>query len=224
MFFLPALRSGLDWTYLQNVWDRWQALNVGLLALVSSIYFYRGSQQVSESARASKFIAAKSLALHKLPYVIKFLQNSVLKLSEFNNGSIYLEKDGVSFEQLDLSSLHDCIVYSKDASTQNHFSFLISELQVFNSRLELYTDEGFQKKLLLDRLSHENMMFKAATIKSLIDQSFNFCRENNSSLSDEVTYDEIENACRALDICNQSFEYKDYFKRNLPIKKYYDNP
>ena len=43
MFIVPFQQSQGNWEYVQNVWDRWQGLNVGVLALVSSIIFFKAS-------------------------------------------------------------------------------------------------------------------------------------------------------------------------------------
>lgn len=33
----PWIQSGWDWDNVQDIWDRWQSLNVGMLAFISSI-------------------------------------------------------------------------------------------------------------------------------------------------------------------------------------------
>jgi len=74
MVLLPAIRSGGDLTYVMSVWDRWQAFNVGVMALSASVitFYYRSWRRWEE--RNIKAKGARALLAHSLPKVIKYCE------------------------------------------------------------------------------------------------------------------------------------------------------
>jgi hypothetical protein len=48
MLIWPWIAGCGDWGYVQNVWNRWQSLNVGMLAFISSITAFNISRYNAE--------------------------------------------------------------------------------------------------------------------------------------------------------------------------------
>ena len=79
MFIVPFQQSQGNWEYVQNVWDRWQGLNVGVLALVSSIIFFKASFYKVEQERKQNFIAARAFLPEVFSELIYYCADSTMK-------------------------------------------------------------------------------------------------------------------------------------------------
>ena len=60
MLIYPWFAGGFAWSHVQDVWERWQSLNVGMLAFLSSIVALNISRIKEEKQREREFIASKA--------------------------------------------------------------------------------------------------------------------------------------------------------------------
>ncbi|MEW8626991.1 MAG: hypothetical protein AB2551_14655 [Candidatus Thiodiazotropha sp.] len=74
MFIIPLVDNALNWGGIQNVWDRWQSLNVGMLAFISSITAFNISRFNANKQRERDFLAAKAFLPDALSELIDYFE------------------------------------------------------------------------------------------------------------------------------------------------------
>ena len=60
MLLYPWIDGNFYWSHVQDIWDRWQSLNVGVLAFISSIIAFNISRFNANKQREREFTAAKA--------------------------------------------------------------------------------------------------------------------------------------------------------------------
>jgi len=76
MLIHPWIDGGMKWSHVQEVWDRWQALNVGILAFVSSIIAFSIAKYNANEQRAREFTASKAFLPSTLSSLIAYYKAS----------------------------------------------------------------------------------------------------------------------------------------------------
>ena len=60
MIVWPWIAGRGNWGHVQDVWDRWQSLNVGLMAFIASVAAFNIARYNADRQRARDFLAAKA--------------------------------------------------------------------------------------------------------------------------------------------------------------------
>jgi hypothetical protein len=76
MLVWPWISGCGDWGYVQGVWDRWQSLNVGMLALVSSITAFNISRYNAAKQRQRDLLAPKAFLPAALSELVSYFKAS----------------------------------------------------------------------------------------------------------------------------------------------------
>lgn len=74
MFIYPWLNLGWSWGLVEDVWDRWQGLNVGMLAFISSVTAFNIGRYNAEKQREREFMASKAFLPDALSGLTSYLQ------------------------------------------------------------------------------------------------------------------------------------------------------
>src|SRR5690606_2761353 len=77
IFFMvvwPVVESGFDWGHVQKVWHSWQALNVGMIALVSSVFALYSAHYNTRQQRKREHAAAVAFLPRALSELIGYFE------------------------------------------------------------------------------------------------------------------------------------------------------
>lgn len=217
--FLGPLLINPEWVYLQNVWERWQSLNVGVLAFVSSVLLYKATKYNAEQTRLRHFNAAKAVlpaVLVELSVYIKDSVNSLDKLWEARIFDDIASHEGfeVTHPELpfeSLKALKECISLA-DQNVGNYLSRVISNLQVIDMRLATMCRMCKGKQHITPTPeSIEVMLIVAAKSYSLVSNLFEYSRNRSEFPSDNLTIEDYEKAYMGLNVdVSQAFsKYND---------------
>lgn len=135
----PLLISKGSLDYILGVWYRWQGINVGVLALLTSLMAFKVTKYREEEQRKRNFKASKAFLPHELDRLIDYFEKCAKalvpahKIASTKSGLIKTpqcpEKPN-SYKEV----FADCIRFS-DPEVAEPLSYIIGELQVHNSRL-----------------------------------------------------------------------------------------
>lgn len=196
MFIIPIFTTGGNWQKIQNIWDRWQSLNVGMLALSSSLIALFITQYKEEKQRNRNFVAEKSFLPNALSDLSDYLAESGTIIKDraeksFRNRQAYLltpgteEVPGVKKLQLpkievpnypeqSIVVFKECIRYA-EPEVGDYISDILKKLQIHNSRTK-----GMNNELLQRYEYYESCLYSAAKIKALINNIFDYARNEGS--------------------------------------------
>jgi len=139
--FIGPLITKPEWGYLQSVWDRWQSLNVGILALLSSVLVFKATKYHSEQVRERQYKAARALLPDALKQLDSYCKEATSTLIGLWNDCIQANQIEDNFETSHLSIpqnvmavFKECISYA-DEEFGAHLARVLANLQVFDTRL-----------------------------------------------------------------------------------------
>ena len=61
MALLPWINQEFKWAGVQDVWDRWQTFNAGVLAFFASVIAFNIARYTDNQKRQRQFVAARSI-------------------------------------------------------------------------------------------------------------------------------------------------------------------
>ena len=114
MFIYPWFDNDTGWVHVQNVWGRWQGINVGMLAFVSSITAFNIARYNANKQREREFLAAKAFLPHALSELTEYLNSCASILQEAWNAT---EENRLGPQELELPESYktvfsNCIKYA----------------------------------------------------------------------------------------------------------------
>jgi hypothetical protein len=136
MFVYPWVHSHGDWTHVQSVWDKWQSLNVGMLAFLSSVIAFNISRFNANKQRERDFLASKAFLPAALSELTAYFKSSA---SILVNGWESIEGPRPEIEAPKLpddykSIFGQCIRYASP-DVGDYLSRILVRLQVHSARL-----------------------------------------------------------------------------------------
>lgn len=206
-FMLIAPLLTRDWTYIQEVWDRWQALNVGVLAFASSIIAFNISKYRENEQRERRFIAARAFLPHALSELTSYCESSSTLLREawnvlVNTGESRtplksrLPKLPESYKE----TFSRCI---SDASPDvaDYMASILVKLQVHNSRLEnLRRSFGVDGFTVWNERTIMIYLYGLGELHALISRLFDYARGEKDFDDSRLLWKDYYNTYCCLDI------------------------
>ncbi|MBR9755301.1 hypothetical protein H2O77_13880 [Cobetia sp. 4B] len=185
-----------DWVYVQSVWDRWQGLNVGVLAFSSSYIIYLSTKYREEKQRKREFEATKAYLSEALSELLDYYEKCAeLYLSAWGERDFESE---ISTPQKYQPIFKDCIRYATPEVGDYIYS-LLGKLQVHSSRLE-----DIKKTMRRGGVQSEAMLFSnflgTAEVYALTNKLFDFARNENDKVSTKISLREFNSAYYFLGI------------------------
>jgi hypothetical protein len=208
MFVVPVARSGLKWDYIQDVWDRWQGLNIGMLALIASVIAFEIARYRENKQRGRDFLAARA-----------FLPASFSELGAYFKASaaIYIDAwdeaeprtrkivRGAPPEAPQLPDSYrrvfaDCIRHA-EPEVGEVLAKMLSDLQVHDARL---------RELLREyrpiRHSLFAYLYSLGVLQTRMNKLYPFARGEEGFDSIPISWDEFHNAYKNLRIHVEDYE------------------
>ncbi len=205
MFLWPLIAKP-EWEYLQNVWDRWQSLNVGVLALISSIIVFKATKYHSEQARERQFIATRALLPDAMSELLNYCVDASKALSTlwYETESVHdCREFSVPYPEMPSkyqASFRDCISHA-EKSFGTHLARIIANLQVFDSHLSSACKaENLKRREGTSRHQVAIMITLQSKICALTNMSFAHCRGLEDFQYRKLTTDDFEQAFVSTEI------------------------
>lgn len=86
MIAAPWIVGSGSWSYVQEVWDRWQGANVGVLAFAASFIAFQITRYNESRQRKREFLAARAFLPEALSDLSTYLQGSAnVLMASWNN-------------------------------------------------------------------------------------------------------------------------------------------
>ena len=202
MIIWPWISGGGNWGYVQNIWDRWQSLNVGMLALFSSITAFNISRYNAEKQRQRDFFASKAFLPEALSELVSYLNASA---EVFKLGWASGRGCGPHFDTPELPREYkivfgECIRHA-EPQVGDYLSQILVWLQVHDARMKNYVKQrGGEDCFDPDRYSLITYFYRLGELQALINKIFDFARNMEEFDDSPLSWEEFRNAYRNLDI------------------------
>ena len=137
MLVWPWISGCGDWGYVQGVWDRWQSLNVGMLALVSSITAFNISRYNAAKQRQRDFLASKAFLPAALSELVSYFKASanIFKLGWKSECGSSPNFDVPDLPHEYKTVFAECIRHA-EPSVGDYLSRILVELQIHDAHLK----------------------------------------------------------------------------------------
>lgn len=187
MFIVPIFNGEGDWIYVQGVWDRWQSLNLGVLAFTSSLVAFNIARFNAEKKRAREFVSARAFlpeALSELASYLRgcspFLKEAWRKASDRVDGrNTPLDKSLPQLPPSYKEIFSRCIVSSEE-DVGEHLAYILMRLQVHHSRLQSLEGKSSQNRDRVNVMTNiETYMYRLGELQALVNKTFNFARNES---------------------------------------------
>jgi len=179
MYIQPIFLKGFVGAF--GVWDRWQSLNVGVLALISSMVFFHTTKYKEDKQRQRSFIAARASLPQALSELTEYNCNSA-KVWHEAIGKAEEKKYGDFIEKPPSlpSSVHnvikECIAHS-EFDVGNYMAKILADLQIHHSRISGLKSEFSEGSNHINiPLSVQSNLWFLGRLQARIDSLFSFAR------------------------------------------------
>lgn len=211
MFAAPWVHGRGDWIYVQNVWDRWQSLNVGLLAFIASITALNISRFNSEKQRARDFLASKAFLPSALSELVAYLKESA---SVYKQGWGAAPGEQLKFKIPELPGeykpvFQECIRHAPP-DVGNYLSQILVWLQVHDARLRSYAsqdeDDAYFTPQKANLISY---FYSLGELLAMINKLFGFARNMAEFDDTPITWEDFHTAYANLNIWEEQIRISD---------------
>lgn len=205
----------VDWVYVYSVWDRWQSLNVGMLAFISSIVAFNISRYNAEKQRERDFLASKAFLPAALSELTSYFKASA---KVFSTGWELEPGCSPNFVVPELPGdyktvFSDCIRHA-EPRVGDYLTQILIKLQVHEARLKSYVNQ-FNDQNYLD-LNKRNLIvyiYKLGELHTLVNKLFEYARNMGEFDSMPLNWEDFQNAYVNLDFWIDDIKIND--KMNL---------
>lgn len=231
MFVYPWLDSSGDWPHVQDVWDRWQALNTGMLAFVSSLVAFNISRYNAEKQRQRDFLAARAFLPAAFSELIKYFKESGLTMIaawSYKEGEP--EKSCPNLPEDYKEVFSQCIKHA-ETEVGNTLAYILARLQVHDARLrDLSVKMDGKKRYHPDRINLIAYMYKLGELQALVNKIFDYARGEAEFDASPLEWEDFRNAYLNLKIqvtgmrANAELNLEEFTKRALAREANGDMP
>ncbi len=203
MIAYPVFSSNFNWVETQRVWDRWQTLNSGMIALLAAMLAIYATQYIENKKRERSLIAEKSL----LPLALSELSEYCIGLAE------YLKMEHQEWKKDTLKKLSknnnlvpnrptewifdafkNCMIHEQESEAK-FMASILSDTQIISSRFRTLKDDN----LLVTQRTFISRRNEICLLHAKIDRMFKYSREHSLLLTTEITEEEKCNSAAVLD-------------------------
>lgn len=196
-----------DWIFVQKVWDRWQTLNVGVLAFISSVIAFNISKYNANKQRERQFVAAKAFLPHALSELTSYCKLGSILLREAweRLGDTEVQPSPIAAELPELPESYKetfsrCISEA-DPDVADYLANILVKLQVHHSRLkELKDTFGQGGRMVWVRPNVMSYLFRLGELQALINRLFGFARGMEPFDGSSLLWEDYRNAYSNLDV------------------------
>lgn len=204
MVIIPTIDTGLNWSEIQKVWDRWQTLNSGMIALLAAMLAIYAAQHTENARRQRELIAARAL----LPLALSELHKYCSELAIFIK-SEYLEWDINRPDEVlttdnkvperpaawVFDAFKNCMIHANENEAK-FMASILSEAQIINSILHDYK----HKNHLIMESTFSGYSTYLCDMHAKLGRMFKYSREHTPLFTENITNEERNNSILVLDV------------------------
>lgn len=212
MIIFPWIEGRGDWMYVQCVWDRWQSLNVGMLALTSVIVAFNISKFNASKQRERNFIAARAFlpeALSELTTYFKLSASLLTEAWQRVEAKTYKSPLHAQTPELPVSykkTFSRCIGFA-EPDVGELLAYMLMRLQVHNSRIKELSDNfGQDSTMIILPQSIISYLYRLGELQALTNRTFGFARGLKAFDSSDYVLEDYRNAYSNLGIWPDDFD------------------
>lgn len=208
MVIHPLLVTAIPWSELQNIWDRWQTLNAGFLALISSIVAFNISRFKEEQQRKRQFTAARAFLPDAFSELSEYYRLSARFLTDAWSRLSTPSDSGYPTMQFHVPNLpvdyketfRQCISFA-EAEVADDLAKILVKMQVHHSRMkDLSSALSSSNGRVLGRRDLLYYFFQLGSLQAGINKNFDFARGEEIFNGSPLTWDDYKNAYSNLNI------------------------
>lgn len=227
MIVIPFFRGGGDWHYVQDVWDRWQGVNVGMLALIASIIAFTISRYKIEDERKRNFSASRAFLPQELSELTGYCTASMALFAEAwprAHDSNDRCKTPLKTTTPDLPGgykevFRDCIK-NAEPDVGDFLSNILMRLQIHHTRLKGLVEEFQPNSSMIVRSENiTSYLLRIAEIQALINKIFDFARGQKDFEDSPLEWEDYRNALSVGGIWISNFEGLEGFIKRFIARK-----
>lgn len=204
MIVYPILSTYFDWLEIQNIWDRWQTLNSGMIALVAAMIAIYAAQYTENARRQRELIAARAL----LPLALSELHNYCSAIAAFITLGYQEWRADPVIDKLPtdnkvpdkpsswvFEAFKNCMVHTNENEAK-FMASILSDVQIIDARTHSLK-EG--ENLIIDS-TFSGLGDDLCEIHAKLGRMFEYSRTHSSLLTTDITSEEKSNSVLVLDI------------------------
>lgn len=205
MIVAPWVIGGWRWGYVQDVWDRWQAVNVGILAFAASFIAFEAARYSESKQRKREFLATRAFLPEALSELTAYLEDcAAVHMAAWNNASrVTFPSPPTQYKDV----FADCIRHA-DSDTGQQLSALLSEilmwLQVHVARIEGLMASPAHTAAMKQLNSLDGLRL-VGELQAKINRLFPFARGLADLDSRPLVWDDYKNAYLNLGVHVENF-------------------
>lgn len=211
MILYPWIDGGGNWQHVQNVWDRWQSLNVGMLAFVSSVTAFNISRYNANKQRERDFLAARSFLPAALSELIAYFENCADVLREGWDADRDQELNLIAPELPPhyREVFEKCIRFAAP-DVGDYLSKILVWLQIHESRLRGFVDE-FRDTNYVNPNKHNILtyIYRLGELQAMVNRLFEFARGMDDFNGKRLDWDEFRTAYLNLNFTIENYRIND---------------
>lgn len=207
MLVVPWISSHGNWDYVQRVWDRWQSLNVGVLAFAASYMALQISRFNTNERNRREFVAARAFFPQALSDLSSYCSELVDVLLQAHARAHSDDANAIEL-QLDMPRVPDNVypvldrcIRTAPPQTAEFIAQFLGSLQVALARsASVVAPNERQRRVIHTSRSLTDYIADVVVIRIQIDLMFPFARNETSALPTQVEVRAIRTAFAMLGI------------------------
>lgn len=224
MVIYPWFSGGGGWSNVQKVWMDWQALNVGILAFISSLVAFNISNHHANQQREREFLAARSFLPEALSELTSYFKQSANLLTEAwtrakddsDRCKTPLEAPVPKLPENYKEIFSRCIALA-EPEVAGYLSYVLMRLQVHHARV-VDLNESFQPEsnMLIIKENIRSYLYRLGELQALVGRLFNYSRGIEKFDDSPLSWDDFKNAYGNLDLWIEEIDdLKGFTKRAI---------
>ncbi|MDZ4298790.1 MAG: hypothetical protein U0998_06005 [Moraxellaceae bacterium] len=212
MFVAPWYEGNGSWAYVQNVWERWQGLNVGVLAFVSSITAFNISRFNANKQREREFAASKAFLPSALSELVTYFIESA---AVFKLGWSARHGERPNFVSPSLPNgykevFRDCIRHA-EPEVGEFLALILMRMQVHDARLRGYIGEdNSEGSFSPQRHNLISYFYRIAELQALVGKLFEYARGLEPFDPSALKWEDFRNAYGNLNIWQDQYKFGEH--------------
>jgi hypothetical protein len=205
MVAVPWISSGLDWEYVQAIWDRWQTFNAAMLAFLSSWIAFNIAKFNALKQREREFVAARAFlpqALSELSQYFsacaKYLKAALDQCNESTDYKIGVQTSSPTPPENYRSIFSDCIRLA-EPDVAEQLAAILRDLQIHLSRMKELGKQDQNSTLIIGSMNITSYMYSLGKLQVMVNCLFDFARGTSDFTAGKFGWEDFRNAYGVFD-------------------------
>lgn len=206
MFLSPWVDGKGSWKYVLSVWHSWQALNVGMLAFLSSVIAFNIARYNERKQRNRNFVAERAFLPEALSELTSYFRScSPVLIEAWEKANVRNTKSPLMSEKRTLPIIYKevfrkCISFA-EPDVGEYLAYILMRFQIHNARLDsLYSEFSEHSTMIVLPQNIESYMYCLAELQALVNKIFNFARGGAAFPGSNLDWEDFNNSYATLGI------------------------